>query len=104
MSTPGLVTVMSSENKVVMKILAGCNGSKAEKVANQLKKTWPISIDDVYKAAKKAGFGCTNCLVVVTSSEIKHETGAICRKGFQRPKSHPLSPRLDADLIRVIKV
>ena len=108
MSTPGLVTVVSSDNNVIMKIMAGCNGAKVEKVASWVQKNWPISVDDAYKAAKKIGFGCTKCLVVATDFKIKQEAGdeirSIRRRTFQRPRSHPFHPRLVAGLIKVIEV
>lgn len=91
--TQGLVTVQSG-GKVVMKVVAGCDGYNARKLANKLRKSWPVSIDEAYKMALEIDFGDPNCLVVITESDIKSDEGNSeihprFRETFQKPRFNP---------------
>ena len=55
MATQGLVTVKSGET-VLMKVVAGCDGYNAKKIANRLKKSWPMKAQDAFNTALRRGF------------------------------------------------
>jgi hypothetical protein len=69
MATNGLVTIRSG-GKVVMKVVAGCNGNFAAEVAKRLSAAWPVSAEKACEIARAAGFGCSGCLIVQTESDI----------------------------------
>lgn len=56
--------------KVLMKIVARCNGGKAMTLANVINNTLPISSDEAWNLSHKVGFGCANCLFVFAESEV----------------------------------
>ncbi|HBM45987.1 MAG: hypothetical protein UT05_C0001G0036 [Parcubacteria group bacterium GW2011_GWF2_38_76] len=107
--TQGIVTIKSGK-KVIMKIIAGCDGYNARKIANKLKEKWPMNIDDVYKMALSLGFGDTDCLVIVTDKEIKYEREPGTeihprfRETFQQPKFNPRCESGTADFIVIVNV
>ncbi len=109
MATQGLITVKSGW-KVLMKIVAGCDGDNAQKVADQLQKNWPVSVEDAYKIALEAGFGDVRCLVVITDSELKFEGeddgefSVRYRNTFQRPEFNPRWDLGTADHVVVVDV
>lgn len=92
MATQGIVSVVSG-GKVVMKVVAGCNGMKAQEVADQLRVGWPHTAADAYTLANTCGFGCEDCLVVVTESETvsegDEELSASYRETFNDPRFNP---------------
>lgn len=107
MATQGLVTVVSNK-KVFMKVVVGCEGYNARKVASRLKKDWPVSADKAHEIASKAQFGCEECRVVITRSKIvikgDHSVSPLYRKTFQKPKFNPRWNRGTAYHTVVIKV
>lgn len=68
--TQGMV-VVREDGKVVMKIVAGCEGMRAANVSADIKELWPVTIDVAYNVALANGFGCGDSLVVVTESDIR---------------------------------
>jgi hypothetical protein len=92
MGTPGLVSVKRGD-KVVMKVIAGCNGQHAQKVANELLNSWPVGEYTAYKIAKDLGFGCINDLIVMTEKNIvspRDELSPHFRETFKEPDSNPV--------------
>jgi hypothetical protein len=107
MATQGLVTVRSGK-RVLMKIVAGDEGYNAQKVADKLRKFWPVGANKAYELASKAGFGCEECLVVMTDTEIIFEGDEDIhpryRKTFHQPKFNPRWKYGTADYIVVASV
>jgi hypothetical protein len=93
MATQGLVAVTRPDGKVVMKIVAGCEGYRAPLVADQLKREWPVTVERAYEIAKSVGFGCDDCLVAMSDSQIKNETddepGPLYQSTFENPRFNP---------------
>ena len=111
MATQGLVTVKSGD-KVLMKVVAGCDGNNAQKLADKLKDTWPVDAFKAYQLAQEVGFGDEDCLVAITISEAvsggdkvgDEELGPLYRTTFQQPEFNPRWENGTADHVIVINV
>lgn len=107
MATQGLVTVLS-DGRVVMKVVAGCNGYNAEKLAERLRNSWPVNIDQAYKTAEEVGFGAPDCRVVLTEDreryDGKDDLDPRYRATFPRPEFNPRWEHGTADHVIVINV
>lgn len=111
MATQGLVTIKSG-NRVLIKVVAGCDGMNARKLANKLKKAWPISTREVYKMALENNFGSEQSLVIITDSEAfcegepcrDYELDPLYRETFEQPKFNPRWKNGTADHIVVVEV
>jgi hypothetical protein len=70
MATQGLVSIVS-DNKVLMKIVCGCDGYNAPKLATELKRlSFPMDGKKAYHLARQFGFGCDKCLYIITETSI----------------------------------
>lgn len=95
-----------------MKIIAGCDGHNAQKVANRLQKyQWPISVKDVYRSALIIGFGRSDCLVVITETEYYagHDSDddhipLLFRETLQQPEFNPCWEQGTADYVVIVDV
>lgn len=107
MATQGVVSVVS-EGKVVMKVVAGCNGMMARATANRLRKSWPMSAEKAYGEARNTRLGCISCLTVVTESDIlfkgHDELSPRYRETFDDAKFNPRWQRGIADHTIVVEV
>ncbi|RLC38914.1 hypothetical protein DRH27_01140 [Candidatus Falkowbacteria bacterium] len=107
MVNQGLVTVKSGIN-VMMKVVSGCDGHNAQKLAEKLKKTWPLEAEEVSRIAYKVGFGCEKCIIVFTETETifsgDDEIFLGYKKEFQNPNFNPRSARGTADHVVIIDV
>jgi hypothetical protein len=65
----GMVVVMRGEH-VLMKIVCGCDGGHAPELAQAIRQHGLPSIKDADKLAEAAEFGCSDCRVIVTESEM----------------------------------
>jgi len=92
MSTQGLVTITQGK-KVVMKIVAGCDGNHAPKLARAIKRSWPLTAEQAYDLAEKNSFGSRVDLVVMTEDkEIfkgDEDLTPLYRRTFQKPGFNP---------------
>lgn len=107
MATQGVVSIVS-EGKVVMKVVAGCDGMKARDTADQLLVAWPVNPEQAYETAINAGLGCNNCLTVVTESDILFKgdevPSPLYRETLNNPEFNPRWERGTADHTIVIEV
>ena len=109
MATQGIVSVREN-GIVVMKVVAGCDGYNAQKLADKLRNNWPVDIDRARQMAMDSQFGDPDCLVVMTKSDIRNghgigdEIGRRYRKTFRIPEFNPRWSRGTADYIVVIDV
>lgn len=92
--TQGMV-VVRKDGKVVMKIVVRCEGMRTNNVCKDIRKRWPVTIDEAYNIALANGFGSKDCLVVVTDSDIRYDGGADeelfkkYKKNFEDPNFNP---------------
>lgn len=70
MATQGLVTVVK-DGQVVMKIVAGNDGDKAQELAHHLKESWPLTATEAHDLALAVGFGeGGESLVTITADTV----------------------------------
>lgn len=108
MSTQGLVTIRS-RGKVVMKVVAGCNGQFAKKVADSLRAAWPVGAEEACKIACAVGFGCNGCLIIVTELDIlldgeREPLPPIYRETFQEEGFNPRWRNGTADFVEIVDI
>jgi hypothetical protein len=86
-----VVSVMSN-GKAVQKIVAGCDGYNAEKLANRLLELRAFArLEDIRKVAFECGVGCEECLVVMDgeSHAGPEDIGPLYREKFGDPEFNP---------------
>lgn len=93
MATQGLVTVVH-QDRVVLKIIAGCGGMNASKVSRAIRRLGRIpTLSEAYEMATNARFGESQCLVVIGEECSKHNTGGRLsrryRNTFAQPRFNP---------------
>lgn len=107
MATQGLVTVQKS-GRVIMKVVAGCNGYQAQRLARRMRRAWPLSVDEVHDMALRAQFGEPGCLVVITRNAARFEGGDRLnrryRATFTKPRFNPRWRHGTADHIAIVNV
>ncbi|MSU75067.1 MAG: hypothetical protein EXS55_00930 [Candidatus Magasanikbacteria bacterium] len=107
MATQGLVTVRKG-GEVVMKIVAGMDGMKANQVANAVAKLGRApTVDEAWRLAIKRGFGHAATLVVMTATQVRQggDNGRLdrrYRRTFHRPEFNPGWKHGTADHIKVV--
>ena len=84
MATQGIVSILDVDGKkVLFKIIAGSDGYNAAKLVEWVKAqagTFVFTIENVYEAAKRVGFGSTENLVAQDSA------GSLCFDGDGGPE------------------
>lgn len=92
MATQGLVTVMH-DGKVIYKIVAGCNGYNASKLAQSIRESWPLLLPEIFNMASRLGFGSSRCRVVISRDAVKYigtePLGVLYRATFDLPEFNP---------------
>ncbi len=106
MATQGIVTI-TQDDKVKLKIVAGCNGMKAPNVVGLLMgmKKIPSAVE-AYRLAREAGFGSPE-VVVLDEKDAYHNTGEDLhpryRATFDQPEFNPRWEQGIADYVEVLK-
>jgi len=81
MATQGIVTLMEY-GEVMAKIVVGCDGCNAGRVADAIihyaqwdadDEPWRQNAKLLYSLAEKAGFGCKDCRMVITLETIYYQ-------------------------------
>jgi hypothetical protein len=95
MATHGIVSVIK-DGVVILKVIAGCNGWLASKLANQLKLAGNFDdLESIFKMALAIEFGSLETLVVMnavtTFFSVNHseEPSPLYRKTFYNPRFNP---------------
>jgi len=107
MGTLGMVTVQKS-GKVIMKVVCGSDGYKAQELARRMMDAWPMTVDAVYDLAREVGFGSTKCLVVMTNDAVcfngDEDLDPLYRATFEQPHFNPRWPQGICDHTAVVNV
>lgn len=114
MATQGVVSILRG-GRVIMKIVVGCNGYTAEKLAGALEKLPAPTVADAIRLSDDFDFGCRICRVVVAelpggSPEI-HTVGDfngdgnfdLYRETFALPEFNPRCERGDGAVTRLVR-
>lgn len=91
--TNGLVS-MTQDGQVLLKVVCGCDGYNAVKMAYLLRlETEVPPVDVVRRFAEAVGFGCDDCLVIQTPDADdfrgEDELGPLYREKFNDPSFNP---------------
>jgi hypothetical protein len=81
------------DNKVVYKIVAGCDGYNAKRLCSLIEKEGCVSVDDAYEKAVAAGVGCGDCLIVLGVDKAKYMRGKIPERYFTTFDLPDFNPR-----------
>jgi hypothetical protein len=63
MSTQGLVSIVNERGETLIKIVAGCNGFNASKLAARIVEHGEVHAELICRWADEIGFGCRDCTV-----------------------------------------
>jgi hypothetical protein len=113
MSTQGLISIVKDE-KVLYKIVAGCNGMKIADLVKCIKTLYQIDKEKInayylYHTALNYSFGCKDCLVVFNESELETNEkefalSVLFLKTFNNPNFNPRWEYGTADYIEIINL
>lgn len=105
--TNGIVSI-TRNGKTVFKVVAGCDGYNAPKLAQAIRETGPSTLDQVYDLALDCDFGCKECLVVIGECGERYEgdepLGPLYRSTFADPRFNPRWERGTAAYVEVIEI
>ena len=100
--TQGMLSIVShKDKKVLIKIVAGCNGYNINKLSTLIKNQMvdfdnlqnDLSLTNFYELATLSDFGCEECLVVIGAKKVFHrcddELLPLYRETFNNPKFNP---------------
>lgn len=93
MATQGIVSVREN-GQVVFKVIAGCDGYNAVKLARRIEEENLRDIDAIYSAALDVDFGESCCLVVMDQVRARYDDEPdallpLYRKTFSNPRFNP---------------
>ena len=110
MATQGVVSLVSNQ-KVVLKVITGCDGDRAQQLADRLQNAWPMPAEAVHEVALEIGFGSEESLVVMTGEEVcyhgdegREALHSRYRGTFQNPRFNPRWVVGTADHVVVINI
>ncbi len=108
MATQAVVSVVQN-GKVILKVVAGCNGGKAPAFAQYLKaalSSGTIAPARIYEIAQKYDLGTTENLVVMSPTSSYHkcegELNPRYRETFNRPNFNPRWDEGTADHVIIV--
>ncbi len=106
--TQGLVSFVTQKGDVLMKIVAGSNGMKAQSVADIIKDEWPVTPERAKEISEEEHFGSEDDLVIMTDSQILAEDpaslGSLYAETFENPNFNPRWEKGILDHVVVVTV
>lgn len=119
MATQRLLSIVSKEGKVLVKIVVGCEGYNIPKLKKLLRKEKALldfTVEDFINAAEESGCGCNNCLSIITPHQVYlsdegdfnndelPEDYKLYRETFNDPKFNPRWEQGTADYVEILKI
>ncbi len=108
MATQGLISIVDGNGKVRIKIVAGCDGFNAIKLAARIKAKKLTDLQSIYDAALAFPFGSESSLVVMNKDEFIYAgDDSLPVRYFQTFDDPHFNPRWHygtADFTKVIKM
>ncbi len=81
---------------------------QAQRTADKLKAAWPVNPEQAYEIANDTGFGCVDCLTVVTEWAIfkgnDYPSSSLFLSTFSDPEFNPRWEQGTADHTVIINV
>jgi hypothetical protein len=109
MATQGIISIVQ-DDKVLFKLVAGCNGMTAEKTANAIRKMKheDMNVVSLYDIGMKHDFGCKDCLVVQSEMTYKAaEDEELSKLYFEKFQNAEFNPRWECGIashVEIVKV
>lgn len=107
MATQAIISIVKNGHTFI-KIICGCNGYNAEKLAKIIKDNRFDKIHDIYKVALENKFGCRDCLVVMDDNDIIFKddvyVGSLYRETFDDPSFNPRWKLGTAENVIILKI
>lgn len=107
MATQAIISIAKNGHTFI-KIICGCDGYNAEKLANIIKDNRLDKIQDIYNVALENNFGCRECLAVMNNDDIIYkgdgEPSPLYRKTFDDPSFNPRWEFGTADNVIILKI
>ena len=112
MSTNGMISLVKG-GKVIIKIIAGCDGYNAEKTAIEIMKYLQIDGDEIYlsdlfEICKLKKFGCDDCLTIMNESKSLSRAQSVepkeYRETFEDPQFNPRNKNGSVEYLFIIPV
>lgn len=108
MGTQAVISLVK-EGNTELKVVAGCNGQQAEKVAIAILQNKVLNISEIYNLSEKLGLGCKDCLVVMNGNShiYKGEEMPLLesyREKFEDPQFNPRWKEGTTDVLFIIPV
>lgn len=106
MTTQAVISIVKNGHTFI-KIVCGCEGYNAEKLAKIIEDKQLDKIKDIYDAALTAKFGCKDCLVVMNDNDMifkgDEEPSSLYRDTFDNPSFNPRWKCGIADNVIILK-
>lgn len=108
MTTNAIISMVKND-RTFIKIVCGCNGHNAEKLAKIIKDNRLDKIHDIYKVALENKFGCIDCLVVMNNDDIifkgeYERLSYLYREKFDDPSFNPRWECGTAEYVIILKI
>lgn len=105
--TNGIVSITRG-GKTIIKVVSGCDGMKADKLAEEIKARGLMTASEIYDAALDVNFGCMGCLVVQAEGETvwrgDDDLGPLYAEKFADPRFNPRWDYGTAEYVRIIEL
>ena len=93
MATQGIVSLVNEQGETLVKVICGCDGYNAEKLANWLKQHPTLDLPEIHHKAIEFDFGCNDDLVVMSANDVyfrgEDDLPDLYRQTFNDPKFNP---------------
>jgi len=107
MGTQAIISLVKKDHTFI-KVICGCNGYNAEKLARIIKDNRLEKIRDIYKVALENHFGCKDCLVVMDENDVIFngdvKLDPLYRETFDNPSFNPRWKNGIADNVIILKI
>ena len=92
MITQAVISIVKNDQTFI-KIVCGCGGNNAEKLAEVISRLRLENIDDIDIVAIENNFGCKDCLVVMNKEDVifgeREGFGTLYSETFEDPYFNP---------------
>ena len=106
MTTQAVISIVKNDQTFI-KIICGCDGYNAKKLAEIIKDKRLEKIEDIYIVALENNFGCKDCLVVMSKEDVifsgSEGLGPLYSETFDNPSFNPRWKHGTADEVIILR-